>query len=160
MIKYLRIILATFALALALVASAATPAQTTPVRWRTSVRMTSDNEGVVTFKALIAQGWHLYGLELPQGGPRPTRIDLSASTGLEYTSPVAPSRAPLSAEDPMFGLTLSWWDSNVSFSAPFRLTGDATPMVKASITFMACDGTTCMPPRTETISAPVVTSSR
>lgn len=160
MIKYPRTFFATLALILALVASAAAPATTSPVRWRTSIRMTSDTEGVVTFKALVAQGWHLYALELPQGGPRPTRIDLSASTGLEYTTPVTPSRAPLSADDPMFGLTLSWWDSNVSFSAHFRLTGEATAVVKASITFMACDGTTCMPPRTETISAPVATSTR
>lgn len=153
--KHLRILLIALIGLAAVTAAAQQPQAAEPVRWRTIVRMTSPTEGTVTFKALVASGWHLYGLELPQGGPRPTRIDLGESTGIEFTSPVTPSKTPVTTEDPMFGLTLTWWDSNVNFTAPFRLTGDGTPTVKAAITYMACDGSTCRPPKTERISAPV-----
>lgn len=153
--KNIRILLFAVLGMIALATAAQQPRDTTPVRWRTIVRMTSPTEGTVTFKALIATGWHLYGLELPQGGPRPTVFDLGASTGIEFTSPVAPSRMPVSSQDAMFGLTLTWWDSNVNFTAPFRLTGEGTPTVKAAISYMACDGNTCRPPQTERISAPV-----
>lgn len=153
--KTFRLFILALAGLLAYAASAQQPEANPPVRWRTIVRMTSPNEGTVTFKALIEPGWHLYGLELPQGGPRPTRFDLGESTGIEFTSPVTPSREPVSTDDPMFGLTLSWWDANVNFTAPFRLTGEGTPTVKAAISYMACDGNTCRPPKTERISAPV-----
>ena len=53
-----------------------------PVRWRTSVTMTSPTEGEITIKALISDGWHLYGLEMPQGGPKATRFDFSDSQGI------------------------------------------------------------------------------
>lgn len=130
-------------------------AQTPPVRWRTQVRMTNRTEGTVTFRALITPGWHLYGLTMPQGGPRATSFDLSGSTGIEFTGAVTPERAAVSVDDPLFGMTLTWWDANVAFTAPFRVTDAATACVKAAITFMACDGNTCRPPLTERISAPV-----
>lgn len=127
-----------------------------PVRWRTTIRMTGDTEGVVTFRAIILPGWHLYGLELPQGGPKPTTFDLSDSRGVEFAGPLTAERAPLEVEDPMFGMTLSWWDANVRFSVPFRLNNVAVqPVIKASITYMTCDGTTCRPPKTENISVRV-----
>lgn len=130
-----------------------------PVRWRTSVKMTSDNAGVVTFKALVLSGWHLYGFEQPQGGPKPTVFDLSQSVGVEFTADVTPARAPLSVDDPMFGKTVNWWDTNISFTVPFRLTG-ADAVIKAAITYMTCNGNTCRPPKTERISAAVPANKR
>lgn len=38
-----------------------------PVEWRTTVKMTSEKEGTVTFKANLESGWHLYGTNLPAG---------------------------------------------------------------------------------------------
>ncbi len=119
------------------------------------MRMSSPTQGTVTFKALIAEGWHLYGTEIPEGGPRATSINLSGSTGLEFTGPVSPQRTPERVDDPMFGMTLTWWDANVSFTVPFRLTGQENPTVKAAISYMTCNGTTCRPPKTERINATV-----
>ena len=133
----------------------AASAQTPAVRWRTQVRMQNATEGTVTFRALIAEGWRLYGLTLPEGGPRPTHFDLAESNGIEFTGPVRPERAPLSVDDPLFDMTLTWWDSNIAFTAPFRVTDPATAAVKAKITYMACDGNSCLPPKTESIAAPV-----
>lgn len=140
---------------LAIIAGIAAMAQTPAVRWRTRVAMQNATEGTVTFRALIAPSWHLYGLTLPEGGPRPTHFDLSGSTGIEFTGAVRPERAPLSVTDPMFDMTLTWWDANVAFTVPFRVTDAAHAVVKAKIEFMACDGNTCLPPKTESIAAPV-----
>ena len=46
-----------------------------PVRWRTIVKAGADGNGTVTFRALISPGWHLYGLELPEGGPKATNFE-------------------------------------------------------------------------------------
>lgn len=123
-----------------------------PVRWRASVHPGSGDTGTVTFRALISDGWHLYGTHLPAGGPRPTVFDFAGSTGVEITGPAVPSRAPKSEEDDMFGLTLSFWDSNVVFTIPYRLTGGGDGNLKVTIKYMCCNGDACRPPATERIS--------
>ena len=125
-----------------------------PVRWRTIVKAGADGNGTVTFRALISPGWHLYGLELPEGGPKATNFDLAGSKGVKFTGKVKPARTALSVEDPLFGMTLSWWDSNVEFTVPFRVTDPAEARIICKISYMACDGSSCRPPITENISAP------
>lgn len=126
-----------------------------PVRWRTIVKAGDNGTGTVTFRALVSPGWHLYALELPDGGPKPTTFDLSASEGVEFTGKIKPSRAALSVDDPLFGMALSWWDANVEFSVPFRIKDPAKARISCKINYMACDGNSCRPPVTENISAPV-----
>lgn len=126
-----------------------------PVKWRTIIKTTGPESGVVTFKAIVAPGWHLYDMTLPEGGPKPTAFDLSASKGLRFDGPVKPSRKALAADDPMFGMKLAWWDANVDFTVPFTVVDPATAHLAAKITYMACDGSTCRPPSTENIGTPV-----
>ena len=112
--KALVILFALFALALASTAQS-------PVRWRASVKMTSPTEGEITIKALIAEGWHLYGLEMPDGGPKPTRFNFSDSKGIRTDGDIRPSEPPIVQMDPLFGKNLSWWDRNVTFTQRFTL---------------------------------------
>ncbi len=138
-----------------MILTAVAAAQTPAVRWRTTVKMTSPTEGVVTVRALVGQGWHLYGFDLPDGGPKPTVFDFSKSKGVEFTGVVTPSTKPVSAVDPLFKKTLQWWDANVSFSRTFKVTDRAGAHIGLSIKYMACDGNQCMPPKTENISVAV-----
>ena len=62
-----------------------------PIEWRVSVKMTSEKEGTLIMKAIIEPGWHLYGMELPDGGPKPTVFDLSGSQGIQYEGNITPS---------------------------------------------------------------------
>lgn len=132
------------------VAVAASAQSARPIRWRLAVKMTSDTEGVATVKALVGEGWHLYGFEMPDGGPRPTVISIEGSDGIEAAGEVTPSAAPLKVYDPMFETELEWWASMVTFEVPFCITGD-TPVLRVSVAYMGCDNTTCLPPQTETL---------
>lgn len=126
-----------------------------PVRWRTLIKTTGANTGTVTFKALVAQGWHLYGFSMPEGGPKATTIELTGCRGMKFTGEITPSRQPVQEKDPLFGMTLSWWDTNVDFTVPFIVTDPSAAHLDVKITFMACDGTSCRPPKTETVAVPV-----
>ncbi len=126
--------------------------ETVPVRWRTRVNWTDSTHGTLTIRALVSEGWHLYGLEMPQGGPRPTRFDFSGSTGVAFGANVTPSRSPISALDPLFDATLTWWDNNVNFSVPFTLEGSERHVARISVSYMVCNGNTCRPPSTETLT--------
>lgn len=130
--------------------------QTAPVRWRTTVKMTSATEGVLTLKALVTSGWHLYGTDIPKGGPVATTLNFDASKGVKFTAPFKPSKAPLTKDDKTFGMTLSWWETNVTFTRPFRLTGKAADAeIVGSIRYMSCNDQTCSPPKTENVKLKV-----
>lgn len=135
----------------ALIGIAAT-AQTDAVRWRLSVKMTSETEGVITLRALVGEGWHMYGTQLPDGGPRPTKISFDGSQGITPVGKLTPSVAPVTVNDPMFGLKLNWWAQNVNFTQKFKLNKPEGAKVVANVTYMACDNKNCTPPKSQTLT--------
>ena len=125
----------------------------TAIRWQASVAMKNKSEGVLTVKAVVAPGWHLYGTAMPKEGPNSTKLDFSGSTGVEFTGAFTPSVKPVTRHDDMFGITLSWWDRSVTFTRPFKLKGKkGDAAIVGKITFMGCNDKTCLPPKTETIN--------
>lgn len=122
------------------------------IRWRMTVKMTSDTEGVVTLRALVADGWHLYGTSLPENGPKPTVFSFDGSTGVKFTGTLTPSRKPLTVDDKMFGMKLNWWDANVEFSRNFKLVKKEGAKIVADIDFMGCNDKTCLPPKKQTLT--------
>lgn len=133
-------------------AAAQTAAEPKPVEWTMTVSMTGATEGTATITATPAKGWHLYGTDIPAGGPKATVIDLSGSTGVEFTAAPKPTVKPATVDDPLFGIRLTWWEKPVSFTVPFKLAaGRTSGRIKAAVTFMACDDNTCSPPSTATM---------
>ena len=152
MFKKLSIVILSLA---ACILSLAAQGNVEPVRWRTFVKTNADGTGTVTFRALIAPGWHLYGLDIPEGGPKATSFDTSGSTGVKFTGKIKAARAPKEIDAELFGMKLAWWDANVEFTLPFKVTDAASAKINCKISFMACDGSSCRPPKTESISIPV-----
>lgn len=128
-----------------------------PVRWRLQYKIspTDTTSCTIIIKALVEDGWHLYGTTLPDGGPKPTSFDFSGCTGIKLTGKLTPSKKPVEADDPMFGMKLNWWGSNVDFSIPVKITDPNTARLSVKINYMTCDGNSCRPPKTETLSAPL-----
>ena len=122
------------------------------IKWRTSVKMTSKTEGVVTMKAIIENGWHLYGTNIPSGGPKATKFDLSQSIGVKFIGGTVPSVTPKNVYDNTFGLNLNWWDKTVIFTQKFKLTGKPNAKIIGSISYMGCNDQTCLPPSTQSIN--------
>lgn len=123
-----------------------------PIKWRSSVKMTSKTEGVITIKAIISTGWHLYGTNIPSGGPKATKFDFSASKGIKLVGGVVPSIKPKNVYDNTFGINLNWWDKTVTFTQKFKLTGKGNAKVIGSITYMGCNNQTCLPPSSQSIN--------
>lgn len=130
-----------------------------PVRWRSFVKVEADGTGVLTIRELVTQGWHLYALELPAGGPKPTKFDFAESSGLKFTGKLTPKRTPLTVKDELFGMELQWWDSNIEFTVPFKLEAD-NATYKCKINYMACDGNSCLPPATQTLTGKITKAEK
>lgn len=128
-----------------------------PIKWRMNVKMISDTEGEVIIKAIIDPEWHLYGMKLPTGGPKPTSVDLSASVGVKFTSKLTYSPNVTISHDDMFAIDLSWWTGAVTFRRNFKVTDASNAQIVSNITYMGCNNKNCLPPSTEKISKRIPT---
>lgn len=130
----------------------AAAAQTQPIRWRATAKMTSPTEGVLTVRAIISEGWHLYDTTLPKGGPVPTTLDFTKSTGIKWLEQFKASIKPVSSHDSSFNMTLRWWEKDIVFTRRFRLVGDVSAAsIDGIINYMTCNGSTCNPPKRQTV---------
>lgn len=136
-------------------ASAQSVTQSNPVRWRVNVKMISATEGEVIISATIDDGWHLYGMNIPKGGPKPTVIDFKDSKGVKFLGNISQSVPPTSYHDTMFDLNLSCWEKKVTFRRRFKVTDRSNALIAGTISFMSCNNVNCSSPTTENFSKKV-----
>lgn len=121
-----------------------------PIRWTSKIEHISSTQAEIIFHASVDKGWHLYGMTLPDGGPRPTHFEYSTLKGCQLDGGVIPSAAPQKKVDMIFHLELSWWDSDVTFVQKLRITDPDAWHVAGYISFQGCDDSACMAPTKET----------
>lgn len=124
------------------------------VTWTVSTKMTSDTEGTLTVTGTIQPGWHIYGLSLPEGGPTPTKVSFTRK-GVEFTSDLRVSPAPISQHDAMFDLELTFWENKVVFTRNFKITHPKDASLQVQINYMCCNDEQCRPPKTDKINIPL-----
>ena len=136
------------------VSVSASAQQKSPFTWRSNVKMLSATEGEIIVKVNIEPGWHLYGMNLPKGGPKSTVFDFKASTGIKLKGKLSQSVAPVTRMDNMFNIKLTYWTGDVTFRQRFVVTG-ASPKVEGTVSYMGCNDQTCSPPSVFKISKAV-----
>ncbi len=121
-----------------------------PVTWSSSVEMNDERNGRLIFKASIDEGWHLYGIDLPEGGPNPTTFTFDKVEGMTLNGDITPSRKPHEQVDMVFHLKLNWWEDKVDFYQDFTLNEpNGAYLVEASVRYQGCNDGSCIPPSTE-----------
>ena len=86
-----------------------------PIKWNLSVNNISETEKELVFKASIDKGWHLYSMDIPEGGPVATNFTFSQVEGAKLVGKVKAVETPISKEDPQFEMVLSWFERNATF---------------------------------------------
>lgn len=123
----------------------------TPATWSAKAEMKSPDSGTIIITAEVAPRWHIYGTNLPDEVPVATEISF-ANTGLRLSGKMKVSPAPKVKHDEAFGADVPYWESGtVTFSQPFTLTSHKDAKTEIKITYVACSGFNCAPPKTETI---------
>lgn len=121
-----------------------------PVKWKSAIKMTDATNGVVTFTATVDAGWHVYGTQLPSGGPEPTSVQWN-NQGVKLVGGLTPSKAAHKQHDETFDMDLSWWTGSVTLSQKFTVTAKEYK-IEGNIRYMACDDENCTPPKSESFS--------
>lgn len=123
-----------------------------PVRWDVSTQMTDDNHGVVTMKAMIDNGWHMYSHDLdPNAGPTPLQVKWDKLEGVELNGGLTSDKKAHVQFDAMFNAELSWWTESVVISQAFTATAPNF-VIDGTIRYSACNDENCIPPSKETFS--------
>lgn len=132
---------------LALLALVAQAQILTPVKWKIKL---DDKGGApekeIVFTATADKGWHLYDMNLPEGGPVSTSFTFETLNGAELIGQTVPSVKPTTVYDEQFAMNLRWYPGTVSFIQKLKITDPAKFKVEGEVEFMACNDETCLPP--------------
>jgi thiol:disulfide interchange protein DsbD len=117
-----------------------------PVKWTFTLNDLPSAEKEIHLTATIDKGWHLYDMNLPQGGPVSTSISFETVKGAELVGKPATSVKPTVVHDPMFNMELRWFPNRVSFIQKIKVTDFKKFRIVGEVEFMACNDETCLPP--------------
>ena len=118
-----------------------------PVEWSTSIEKKSVTEIDLIATATIDSGWHLYSQDVPEDGPIPTSFTFEESNTYELVGKTIEADGH-TVDDPVFGMKIKYFEDKVEFRQTITLLGNPGS-IKASVNFMVCDDTRCLPPNDE-----------
>lgn len=105
------------------------------------------SEAVITFKASIEDGWHLYSTDLPDGGPTSATINFETLEGAELIGKLTAGKGEIEKDDPIFEMKVKYFEGNGTFTQKLKLIGGKYNL-KGYLRYGACNDENCLPPTT------------
>ncbi len=133
-----------------------------PVKWSLSLepesgQVAAGGKLVAIVTASIGEGWHVYAPDEANVGPRP--VDLTV-----IKNPIFSAAGKLEAPEPeremdqAFGQITASYTEKATFRLPVAVAVDAPAGAHAmeiDVSFQACDGNICLPPKAARVKATV-----
>lgn len=134
-----------------------------PVEWSWELEYLDDGTAEVQFTAAIDEGWHIYALDVEEGGPLPTEFVFDENSDIEWVEEMQqPYAEP--HYDNSFMMDLVFHEDGATFTRRFKT--KKTTKIEGELSFMVCDDERCLPPSyvgfsfdVRPTSSPVSTSS-
>lgn len=117
-----------------------------PVKWEVASKKINSTEAVVFIKATIQSGWHIYGQNVPDGGPVPTSFTFNKSNDYSLNGATIPTTKAKSKFEDVFKMNVPYFNQEVVFQQKIKLNNKKATTVSGVVEFMACDKTQCLPP--------------
>lgn len=116
-----------------------------PVKWSVAAKKINSKEAIVNIKATIQNGWHIYGQNVPDGGPLPTTFSFKNSKEYALNGKVVESVKPKTKYEEVFKMNVPYFTKEVIFQQKIKLNGKQA-RVSGTVEYMACDKNQCLPP--------------
>jgi thiol:disulfide interchange protein DsbD len=116
-----------------------------PVKWTFSAKQVDATHVDLLFKATIAKPWHMYGLNIPEGGPIPTSLHFDNPSGYEVTGKPTQTPKPEMVDDDIFNMKLELHNGQVTYTQRIKKTLPDSILVKGTVEFMTCSDMQCIP---------------
>lgn len=145
-----------------------------PVRWSLAALPAPMHDGdtaSVRVDASIEDGWHIYSVTQPAGGPIATRITVPVGQPFVAAGDPRPTVQPEIAFDDAFKMKVQLHEKAVGFTVPVRATAAAAPStaetaartsdsVHVNVRYQVCNQSLCLPPQTARLATPAVVEAR
>lgn len=103
-------------------------------------------------KAEIEDGWHLYALDQPAGGPVATTIKIPEGAPFKIDGNIT-SPAPITKFDPNFNIDTKFFAKQAEFNIPLQATAEAkADDLAVNVRFQVCNDTVCLTAKTVKVS--------
>ncbi|WP_316812913.1 protein-disulfide reductase DsbD domain-containing protein [Pedobacter heparinus] len=135
-----------------------------PLKWSCAVKKIGKDEAIIYVKGVISDGWHIYSVDQPNGGPLKTNFTFSPSAEYSLIGKVK-EPAPMVEFAEVFKIQVFYFKDSVVFEQKVKLTsmfrrtslpkGAREIVVKGKIDYMACTEERCTPPLEMKFSIPI-----
>jgi len=117
-----------------------------PVEWDFSAEVRDENRVDLVFKASIEENWHMYGMQIPEGGPIATSIIIEADKSFEKAGSMKAEPEPVIKYDKTFKMEIGLFSDVVVFKQAVKRLTDDSFIVSGIAEYMVCDDQRCLPP--------------
>lgn len=126
----------------------------TPVRWSYAAKKLNDKEAIVFLKATIQPSWHIYSLNVKDGGPIKTSFEFTPSKlYAPVGKPLEPT--PVTKFEKAFNMNVSYFEKEVVFQQKISLKSTSATSVTGKLTYMTCNDKKCLPPEDVDFTIPL-----
>lgn len=112
------------------------------VRWNFSMDQ-KGSDVTLTFKAIIAKGYHIYSQNTPAGGPSPTVFNFEKNKNYTLVGKVTEGKPHVEFDD-IFEVDVWSFDGNPVFVQKIKLTNQNTFKLEGAIEYQICDDKGCI----------------
>ncbi|MBB6111846.1 thiol:disulfide interchange protein DsbD [Mucilaginibacter lappiensis] len=126
----------------------------TPVRWSYAAKKLNDKEAIVFLKATIQPSWHIYSLNVKDGGPIKTSFEFTPS---KLYVPIGKTSepTPVTKYEKAFSMNVSYFEKEVVFQQKISLKSASATSVTGKLTYMTCNDKKCLPPEDVDFTIPL-----
>ncbi len=106
------------------------------------------------FTAELNNGWHLYSISQPAGGPVATSIKVKDGQPFKFADRIRAS-LPIKNYDNNFRMETEYYQDKAEFILPISATSNIDPAAAliVEVTFQLCNDESCLPPTKVEVSA-------
>jgi thiol:disulfide interchange protein len=115
-----------------------------PVSWKFSTRSAGPDQVDLIFSATIKEPWHMYGLNIAEGGPIPTSIAFTEIKGFELVGKPTQSPKPEIVDDKIFNMQLELHSGRATFTQRIKIVQHDSIIVNGTLEFMTCSDMQCV----------------
>jgi len=116
-----------------------------PVKWKTSTVKISEKEYDLVAVATIESKWHLYSQIVPENGPLPTVFAFKGNKNYLKKGNTKEEKGH-EVDDKIFNMRIKYFDEKATFKQRIRLRTKEKFKIDATVEFMVCDDSSCLPP--------------
>ncbi|PIF02533.1 MAG: thiol:disulfide interchange protein [Paludibacter sp.] len=120
-----------------------------PVKWSIEHKKINKTSGELIIKAKIDNGWHLYGLNIPDGGPRATEITIQELQNARKIGKLTPKSKLITSYDSNFDMDLNWYKDEAIFVQKISFQDAKAVYANVVVNYMVCNDMNCLPPTNE-----------